>query len=128
MKQKYSIKVENNVIFETSDLETFNVEANRLKNRGTGRTTRLLFQAIGSSCDKVMIVGETRPLITQHLILTLCDIFDKLEFDFKLIKTQLTVEQFGKKYIFITKEQYRDECFWRGKNHDDYDIFFDSAY
>lgn len=128
MKQKYSISIENNVIFETTDLDEFKVEAHRLKNRRTGRTTRLLFKAMGSSFDKVMIVGESRSLVAQHLIPALCNIFNKLEFDFKLIKQRFEVEQFGKKYIFVTKDQYHEECFWKGKDKTKYDIFFDSAY
>lgn len=125
MKQKYTIKIEDKVIFETADLDEFKVEANRLKNRRTGRTTRMFFKAIGSDNSKIMIVAESLPLITQHLILALCDIFDKLEFDFKLHKQKLTVEQFGKQYLFVTREQYENECFWRGKDKTKYDIFFD---
>lgn len=117
MKQSYKIEINGVVLLETNDIKEFNEYVELYKHRRTGRTTRLLFQAMGSDSDNVFILSENYKM--NILLMTrLLDNFEALGMNYELIKTKNQIKQFGKTYHFLTNEAFRGismpknyECF-----------------
>jgi hypothetical protein len=124
MKHTYKMIGPTGIIYENSDLNEFIKEAERLKNRRTGRTTRMLFRAIGTEFDKILIVTQTS-IMRNFLINELCRIFESLEFKYEQRGNIIT--NFGKEYRFLTKEQFDDPDFWDKPTMRKYQQFWDEV-
>lgn len=106
MKTKYAVTRDGEVLVESEDLDYIQRIKQEYEVRRTGRTTRMLFQALGDSSAEIAIVCFNRQQ-AKHLAEIMCDMFEKLKFPYLFDKSELQVRNFGKAYYFISEEQFR---------------------
>lgn len=104
---KYTITLPTGFIYETSDIDDFNKMREEFKYRRSGRTTKMIFSALGDWNDNVVIIGWDR-MRCRGLYNEVKSILTKLGFEFKNSDSELTISNFNKTYYFRTKEQVEE--------------------
>lgn len=100
---KYTFKHDNGFTYESDDLEDFNKRVKELKIRRTGRTTQMLFRALGDPSKNIVIVSFNSAH-SKMLLEQVGSILEKLKFDFKVNKTDLSLTNLGRTFYFRSSD------------------------
>lgn len=105
---KYKITTDAGLEYDCDTIEELLEMSKELKTRRTGRTTRLLFQAL--SCpDKHQLIVGFNPTQSRYLQRIFTDMLDKLEFPYEVCVATHTVKNFGRKFYFHHDSNYCKE-------------------
>lgn len=99
MKTNYAVIRNGKVVYESDNLKDIEKVKKELEYRQTGRTTRMLFQALGDPNPYICIIGHNN-VQAKCLFRQTKEILHKLGFDFECKDDSLEITNFGKTYYF----------------------------
>lgn len=112
MKHKltYKLEINGNELYSTDDIDDFNKVCKEMTYRQTGRTTRMLFQALGSDNPNIYILGFNRQS-SKMLFKMFCDILTKLGFHFEHSVSEQRVTNSGRTFRFLADERFNETSY-----------------
>ncbi len=108
METKYAVVSKGKILFESDDLDFIIKTKDELSRRRTGRTTRMIFQALGDPASEVAIVSWNRHQ-TRYLMDIVGGMLKNLGFDYSSNTAEGTIVNFDKTYYFVTEDYLRSK-------------------
>lgn len=104
METKYAVTRGGKIVVESDDFDYIKRMKEEYTYRRTGRTTRMLFQALGDPSKEIAIICRNSHS-ARILARTASDMLLKLGFEVIYNESDRTLNNFGKTYYFITSDQ-----------------------